>query len=433
MKMKERHLREEIAKRKYHQTNRFFYWIYRTVMKITSRKYNPHFNIIDDVNKEKGPVFVIFNHLSRLDHIYVNEICYPKRVNMIAGYSEFFRSHLNWVFKMNNVLPKKQYTNDLISTKAIMSIIKQGGSVTFAPGGLATNDGMNRPIVPGTGHLFKKFKIPVYHVKLEGQYLQNNKVCLDERYGETYATIYKLFTPEDLEKLSVEEIENKINEAFRHDEYKFQKEKKIKWKIGEHQLTYNLGDLLYECPKCHKRFTMVDEDNKLYCTNCNNGFTIDEYYEMHKLDDSCVIPDLTSDWVNSERVSIIKEIRKDPNYSFKTKVKMGRIPNDHLVKDYKMTEYVCDGEFIVDHEGVHFKSDSDESYNFDLNYKQIYTVITELDTSCFEFYVDGEFTEFFPENRNRTLFISTLIEEMHRLHVNYFKNFPWNDWMYKED
>ncbi len=426
-------LREEIAKRKYHITPRPYYWFYRTVMKVVGRKYNAHFKVIDDVNKEKGPVFVIFNHLSRIDHFYVNEICYPKRVNMIAGYSEFFRSHLHWAFKMNNVLPKKQYTNDLISTKAIMSIIKQGGSVTFAPGGLATNDGMSRPIVPGTGHLFKKFKIPVYHVKLEGQYLQNNKVCLDERYGETYATIYKLFTPEDLETLSVEEIENKINLAFKHDEYLWQHDRKIKWKIGEHELTYNLGDLLFECPKCHKLFTMKDKDNTLYCTKCGNGVVVDEYYEMHALNNDSVFPKLTSDWVNQERVNVIKTIRKDSNFSFSVNVRLGLLPNDHLVKNHKMSEIVSDGVFTVDHNGVHYKDNNDDKHSFDMDYKQIYTLITELDTSCFEFYHNGEFTELFPENRNTTLYINMLVEEMHRLHVNYFKNLPWNDWMYKEN
>ncbi len=91
---KEKNLRKEIATRKFKQTNKFFYWIYRTVMKIVGKKYNAHYEIVDNINDCKGPCFVIFNHLSRIDHMYVNEITYPKRVNMLAGYNEFFRSHL---------------------------------------------------------------------------------------------------------------------------------------------------------------------------------------------------------------------------------------------------------------------------------------------------------------------------------------------------
>ena len=65
-------------------------------------------------------------------------------------------------FRLNQILPKKQYVNDIAGTKAILSIIKQGGCVAFAPEGLATNDGTPKPIVPYTGNLLKKLRVPVY-------------------------------------------------------------------------------------------------------------------------------------------------------------------------------------------------------------------------------------------------------------------------------
>ena len=427
--MKQRDLRKEIATRNYHQTPRFFYWIYRTVMKIIGRKYNPHFVRIDDIRKEKGPCFVIFNHLSRIDHFYTNEITYPKKVNMLAGYNEFFRSHLHWAFKMNNVLPKKQYINDIVSTKAIMKIIKKGGSVSFAPEGLATNDGLNKPIVPNTGSMLKKFGIPVYFVELRGQYLQNTKVCLDVRRGETYATMKLLFSPEDLEKLTVAEIDEKINDAFFHDEYRWQKEKHIKWETGG-RICEKLSDLLYRCPKCGKEFMMKSELNYIQCENCGNGATMDDYYDFHPYNDDCVIPELVSDWVKEERIQIIKDIRKDPNYQFSEHVKIGRLPNDHLLKDLKTSEVVAEGTFTVDHTGVRFEADDNHDIDFFLDYNQIYTVITELDSSYFNFYVNGEYTDVFPE-RNSSLKISMLIEEMHRLHVNYYKALKQYAYMYE--
>ena len=64
-------------------------------MKIKAKKYNAHY----DVRKYKGPCFVILSHLSRIDHAYVLEACF----NMVAGYPEFFRSHLHFAFHRNNV------------------------------------------------------------------------------------------------------------------------------------------------------------------------------------------------------------------------------------------------------------------------------------------------------------------------------------------
>ena len=427
--MKKLDIRGELQRRKFKQTNRFFYWIYRTVMKIVGKKYHAHYEVIDDINKCDGPCFVIFNHLSRIDHMYVMEICYPRRVNILAGYCEFFRSHLHFAFKHNNVIPKKNYASDLISTKGILSIIKQGGCVAFAPEGLASNDGTNKPIVPHTGHLLKKCKVPVYFVELRGQYLQNTKVCLDERYGETYAKLSLLFSKDDLEKLSVDEIDDKINNAFRHDEYAWQKEKHIKWDMRG-RACHHLNELLYRCPKCGSEFMMDAHDDVIKCTNCGNGATVDEYYDFHPFEGS-VIPETPSKWAVEERIAIIKEIRKDENYRFEEKVKIGRLPNDHYVKDKKTSEIVSEGTLVIDHNGVHYTGSDNHDYDFNLDYNQIYTVITEVDSSYINFFVDGEYTDVFPE-RPSSIKMSMLIEEMHRLHVNFYKNFEWNDYMYRE-
>ena len=427
--MKKLDIRKDIATRKYHQTKKIFYFIYRNVMKIIGRKYKPEFKIIDDINDCKGPCFVIFNHLSRIDHFYTNEITYPKRVNMLAGYNEFFRSHLHFAFKHNNVLPKKQYIMDYTGTKAMMSIIKQGGSISFAPEGLATNDGMPKPIVPNTGSLLKKFGIPVYFVKLRGQYLQNTKVCLDVRQGKTYAEISLMFSPEDLKNLSGEEIDQKINDAFWHDEYKWQKEQHIKWETHG-RICENLGDLLYQCPRCGKMFSMKGEGDKIYCTDCGNGATMDDYYDFHKFDETCVIPELVSDWVNQERIYLIKAIRKDPNYSFSVRVKLGKLPNDHYMKDYKLTEIVSEGMLTIDHSGMHYRGSDNSEHDFDLDYKTLYTTFTELDSKSMNIYVDGEFHDFYPE-LPCVLMMNMLVEEMHRLHVNYYKNFRQNSYMYE--
>lgn len=430
--MKKLDIRGDLAKRKFKTTNRFYYWIYKTLMSVPARAYNAEFIRTDDVSKCKGPCIVIFNHLSRIDHYYVMRATYPKRINMLAGYSEFFRSHLHTVFRMNNVLPKKNYCQDISGLKAMMAVIKKGGSVTFAPEGLATNDGMNKPIVPGTGGLLKKFGVPVYFCKLRGEYLQNTKVCLDVRSGKTYAETKLLFSPEDLKTFSVQEIDDKINLAFRHDEYAWQKEKRIKWDMKGRSCE-NLEGLLYRCPKCGEYFSTKGKGDRIYCTKCGNGATVDDYYDFHPFDDGCVIFDTQSEWARWQRERIIKEIRMDDNYSYSERVKIGRLPNDRYLKDMKTSEIVGEGMLTVDHEGMKYVDDRDEKLNFVYGYDKLYTLITEVDSSYFNFYLDGEYTDVFPQEHHSALFLTALVEEMHRLHVNYYKNFPWFDYMYKDN
>ena len=121
---------------------------------MVAKKYNPTIKIIDDVNDCKTGCFVIFNHLSRIDHAYILGATYPRRTNMMAANNEFYRSKFSWIFALNKVIPKKQYTADTLPIRAVSKVIKQGGCVTFAPEGLASDFGGNKPIVPGTSKLF---------------------------------------------------------------------------------------------------------------------------------------------------------------------------------------------------------------------------------------------------------------------------------------
>ena len=53
-----------------------------------------------------------------------------------------------------------------------------------------------------------------------------------------------------------------------------------------------------------------------------------------------------------------------------------------------------------------------------------------VDLSIFSLYVNEEYHDFYPEYRCVGKIIM-LTEEMHRLHVNKWKNFPWFDYMYE--
>ena len=155
-------------------------------------KYHPTYKVIDDINKEKGPCFIIWNHQSRRDYIFIKNIVEPRRFNMVAGYPEFFKSHLRPLFNKVEVIPKKEFVQDITFVKNLTRIISKGGTVAFAPEGTSSIYGCNQPIVPGTGRFLKYFKIPVYFVKLEGAYLTSHKTCTDDHIGKVYATLTKM-------------------------------------------------------------------------------------------------------------------------------------------------------------------------------------------------------------------------------------------------
>ena len=176
---------------------------------------------------------------------------------------------------------------------------------------------------------------------------------------------------------------------------------------------------------------MKSEKDTIECLHCGNKATMDEYYEFHKASEDCVIPESPTEWVHLERQAIIDEIRKDPDYSFSVNVKLGYIPKDHLLKDERTSEICGEGVYTVDHKGVHYRGTRHgQEWSFDLDYNQIFTYPSSVMLDIFSTYVEEEYYDFFPEYHCAGK-VTILTEEMHRYHVNKWKNFPWFDYMYE--
>ena len=411
-------IKNEIAHRSYNVPKDFMVGLNYLLTSILGGKYKCQYNVIDDINKEEGPAFVIFNHLTRFDHIFINQIMHPKHYNMIAAHNEFFRGGQHFLFKIGNVIPKTNFTTDKTTMKAIKKIIGQGGTICFAPEGMTPMDGQNHPVVPGTGHMFKHYKVPVYQIELRGQFMIASKVCLDERIGgECFATIRKLYSPEDLERMSGEEIDEDLNRRFDHDEYAWQKEHHYKYNMKGHSCK-NLEDLCFMCPACGKYFSMKSEGNRIWCTDCGNGTEMDEYYDFKPFEGS-VIPETPARWCDAQREDIRKKISEDENYSFSIKVKLGKLP-EHIPTLPSKTSVPCgEGIVTIDHSGLFFKGTKDgQPFEFTRTYDTLTTILSALDFKYFDLYSGNDYYDFFPweGEEGRVGYIQLLVEEMHKLH-----------------
>lgn len=432
-KKKKMTLQEKISYRKYKKPGKAVSWVlYHLILKpILSKQFNPELKVIDNINDTKGPKFLIWNHQSRCDYIYINQLTYPTTPNYMVGYNEHFRSHLQLVSKLLQFIPKKNFETDIDSIRAIRSILNQGGTVAFSPEGMSSIYGQSQPILPGTGKMFKKFNVPVYFVKLRGAYLSNTKCCLDNRKGKVEASLELLFSVDDIKRLSSEEIDNKINEVLWNDDYEWNKEKHIKYETHG-RICHHLADLCYRCPKCGHELEMEAHDDIIKCNHCGNGAHMNDYYEFEPFDENCVIPESPSKWVEEERRVTYKEIKSNPNFEFKEKCKIGKLDPYKTLK-HKATSIPCgEGELTVNHEGIFFKGMKDnENWEFKLSYEQVHTLVMVTDTTFFSFYVNGDYFDFFPE-RPIVIKLLLIVEEMHRLHVNKWKNFPWMEHIYKD-
>ena len=427
-------LQQKVAMRKYARPNPIIWWLLvHIVAPFAMKQYGKQMlTIKDDIDKYPGAKFLVYNHQSRFDWVNLVKLTRGKRINFVVGYNEFFRSHFKVIFKLVRNIPKKNFTTDLVSIKAMSKIIKDGGIVCFSPEGMSSITGHNQPIVPNTGKFLKHFGVPVYAMKSQGAYLVNHKVCLGNRPGMMEAELVCLISPEQIKEMSPEEIDAKINEYLWQDDYDWNFKKKYHFKNMENA-TSHFEDLAYHCPKCGKEFGIVTKGNEIHCEHCGNGATLDDQYVFHPYE-GAVIPKSLSKWVDYERHVEYQRIKNDPNYEFVVEdVVLGELPK-HKYLTKKRTSMPCGkGKIICNHQGFFFEGERDgQPFNFMLNYKEFWTLVIVTDCTFTGVYVNGEYLDLIPPKPVIGKLL-LMVEEFSRFHYNVWPNFPWLDYIYKDE
>lgn len=413
---------EKINKMHIKKPPMLFYYLLCIYARLKLRHLRASIVRYDHIPK-KGPCFILFNHGSRIDFLYVAIAAFPRRLNFVGAYHEYFRN-INHIFMhYTHAIPKKNSISDLQAIGKIKEAINNGCAVAIAPEGKNSNYGRNTPILSNTGRFLKMFNVPIYVAKINGAYLSCPKASSIERRGKVEITLKKI----SLNDVKDSELDNFINQELRFDDYEWQATKKIKWKHKD-PMANHLERILYQCPKCGQEYKMATHDNIIECQNCHYHATTDEYYSFNDPLKQLKSP---SEWVRLERKNIIKAIRENNQYSFSVKVKIGMLNPYKYTKHNKMS-YLCgEGTLTIDHQGFHFIGKKNGlPHVFNVNYFNIFTVGVTQRLESIMAYVNNEFYQMFPEY-NCALKIKMLVEEMQRLHSNIWPNFTWESDLYQ--
>jgi len=387
------------------------------------KKLGVHAEIKDDPRKCKGPYILVSNHASRLDYIYTGVVLLPETLNFVAGYNEFFRSHLAFVFRLLQIIPKKNFTPDIYTIKEIARVLRGGGRVILFPEGMSSIGGGNQPSAIGSGKLLKHFGVPVYVSRISGGYLTSTKYCLDERPGRVDVVIDKLFSPEQLAGMSAEEIQIELDRAIQNDDYEWNKQANVSYDGGG-RIAHQLHTLLYRCPRCGTEFSMRGQGDTIVCGACGNGARLLPTYRFEPLDDACVLPDTPRRWFDEER-KLVRQAIRDEAFLLKEKVRLGVLPKFEPLKNLATSRIAGEGELRLAHSGLTYTGTKDgETFQFHLEPKLLPTYGMCTDVSRIYTFFEGEFYEFYPETECVAKWLLAT-EEMHRLHDGEWKDFPW--------
>ena len=421
--MKKKTVEQKIHGRKI-KTPGMIYSILGAVWKaFVYKKYNVNYVFKTDIKNQKGPFILISNHASRLDYIFTGVPMLPRRMNYVAGYNEFHRSHLTGVFGLLKVIPKKNFTPDVHTIMGIDRVIKNGGSVCIFPEGMSSISGANQPVASGTGMLLKRYNVPVYYALIKGGYLTSPKYNLNDRFGKVEVEFDKLFTPDELKSLTPEEVEDIVNSSLYHDDYAWNKKQGNHYSIAENGAE-RLESLLYWCPRCKKEHTMIGEGNTIRCKSCGNSATLKDTYEMIPFDDECVIPETQTEWFNMER-EMVRNAVSAADFELTEDVELGMLPKYKMLKNQATSEIVGEGKITLNRTGLTYTGTKDgEAFSFHIDIKSLPTYGMCTDVSRFYTFYKGVFMEFYPKNNTvEKFFMAT--EELHRINGGIWQDFKF--------
>ena len=207
-----------------------------------------------DVKKLKGPYLILATHASFMDFAQIVVGLMPRSTGWVMSVEEFRRGR----FLMGGIggMPKRKFTHDIVTTKHIMYYIKKlKHTCTIFPEARFEFAGVNEKIDGALGKLCKVLGVPLVMCISNGNFL-NSPQWAKRPYKRVpqEAHIYQLCSQEEINTLSADQIQERIEKAFVKDEYKWQVEKGYHIKCKER--AKGIHRILYKCPVCGEEFNM---------------------------------------------------------------------------------------------------------------------------------------------------------------------------------
>jgi len=247
---------------------RSFYWLLRHTLGPVMRLFYRIRYDRSAIQRLAPPYLVFANHTSLWDCILIAHMI-PHVIFYIASDQYFRFPPVRFLFRMLGVTPKKKAVSDMHAVRELIRIKREKGVIGVFPEGRRTWDGRTVEMLYATSKLAKNLKIPVVTIHVAGGYLSRPRWAGNSRRGRMEMTARVLYTPEQLEELSMDQIHEGLSQALAHDEMAWQEEKRVPF-TGR-RLAEKLELALFICPQCHRIGTMRSAGNDFSCGACGYG------------------------------------------------------------------------------------------------------------------------------------------------------------------
>ena len=272
---------------------------------------------IEKINMEglKPPYMVLSNHMYFIDFELGAMVTFPHRVNNVVNLDGYYRRP--WLMEIIGSIGTRKFTNDLHLVKSIYKVLRRGDILCMYPEARYSPCGISSYIPDSLGMLVKRAKVPVVTIVHKGNHLHSPFWNFrKKRKVPLHTTATKILTPEQIEKMSIEEINTCLRTALTYDDYDYQKKNQIR--ITEKYRAEGLHKILYQCPHCLTESQMASKGTELYCRTCNKRWNLEEDGSLRALEGETEFARVP-DWFLWEREQVRAQIERG-EYSFSDEV-----------------------------------------------------------------------------------------------------------------
>lgn len=330
-----------------------------------------HKNKLTKVNMDgvKPPYLLLCNHNAFMDFKVAAKATAPHKVNYVVAIDGYLGRE--WLLRHIGCICKRKFTNGITLVRQLKTVVDRGDIAAIYPEARYSLCGTTAVLPPSVGKLAKLLKVPVVTLVCHGHHINSPFWNLPDRHVKgTEAVMTCLYRPEELAEASAKEVSARIEEAFRYDDFAWQKEKGLR--IDYKDRAGGLHKVLYQCPHCGTEYQMLGEGTQLRCKACGKAWEMTELGELQATDGETEFAHIP-DWYEWERANVRREV-EEGRYHFECQARVDALPNPKKYIDLGMARLVHDMDgFRLDgaYEG--------EPYHVEIKAENLYSVHIEYE------------------------------------------------------
>jgi len=271
----------------------------------------------------KPPYFLLCNHNAFMDFKVMTKAVFPYRASYVVAIDGFIGR--GWLLRAVGCICNRKFVKSVNLVKNMIHAKNNGDIVALFPEARYSLCGTTAILPKSLGKMVRMMNVPVVTLIMHGHHINSPYWNTGNRKVKPVESEMKLlFTQEETQSLSIDELNEKIVEAYQYDEYAWQKERGIR--VTAKNRAEGLHKVLYQCAACKAEFKMSSKGTILTCDACGKSWEMSELGELSAQTGETEFSHIP-DWYEWERENVKKEIEEGA-YSFKSNVRVESLPND---------------------------------------------------------------------------------------------------------